>query len=164
MHQANVEKLARALGTTPSFLTGDTFSAVQPVTAKTLPVLGRAAASAIGSENIIEDPIEWMPLPTALVGVRDAYALLVEGDSMMPLYKPRDPIAAHPRQPVSPGDIIVIQEERDGAIYASVKEFVRKTDTELVALQYNPPAELKFKLKHIRTIHRILPWRELIGI
>ena len=62
------------------------------------------------------------------------------------------------------GDIVIIQEERDGAIYASVKEFIRKTDTELVALQYNPEAELRFKLKHVRTVHRVLPWRELLGI
>lgn len=159
-----LEALARELKTTPQYLMGDAQSPGVPQIRKTMPVRGRAAASAIGAENILEDPIEWMPVPVGMVGVRDGYALLVEGDSMKPLYRPRDPIFVHPRQPVSHGDIIVIQEERDGAIYASVKEFITRTDTELVVRQYNPEATLTFKLRHVRAVHRVLPWREVLDI
>lgn len=159
-----LELIAKALDTTPQYLMGDAQSPGVPQIRKTMPVRGRAAASAIGAENIIEDPIEWMPVPVGMAGVRDGYALLVEGDSMKPLYRPRDPIFVHPRQPVSHGDIIVIQEERDGAIYASVKEFITRTDTELVVRQYNPEATLTFKLRHVRAVHRVLPWREVLDI
>lgn len=159
-----LEAVARELETTPQYLLGDLTSPLAPVLQKNLPVLGRAAASAIGAENVVEDPIEWKVTPPGLTGVRDAYALLVEGDSMQPLYKSRDPIFAHPRQPYAAGDIVIIQEERDGAIYASVKEFVRKTDTEIIARQYNPPDDLSFQLRHVRVVHRVIPWRELSGI
>lgn len=159
-----LEQIAKVLETTPQYLLGDTFTDTQPMKAKTLPVLGRAAASNVGAENIITEAVEFTGVPPGLEGVRDAYCLWVEGESMRPLFKPRDPIFVHPRQPYTKGDIVLIQEERDGAIYASVKEYVRKTDTHLITQQYNEAAVVKFALKYVLSIHRVLPMREVLGM
>lgn len=159
-----LEAIAKALETTPQYLMGESFTAARPVQAQTMPILGRAAASIIGSENIIEDPIEYSAVPPGLVGVRDAYCLWVEGTSMRPLYKPRDPIFVHPRQPVSQGDIVVIQEQIDGGIYASVKEFVRLDAEKVHALQYNPASEMEFSRRRVVHLHRVLPMREVLGL
>ncbi len=154
--------IAKQLKTTPQYLLGEeTNSTTLP---RTLPVMGRAAASIVGAENIIEDAIEFTTVPPGLDGVKDAYCLWVEGDSMKPMYGPRDPIFVHPRQPIARGDIVVVQEERDGAVYASVKEFVRRTDSHMITRQYNPANEIKFNLKYIIATHRVLPLREVLNL
>jgi len=156
--------IAKRLNTSVAQLTGEPPPEQAATSKRTLPVLGTAAGSFDGAQQLAQDPVEWWPHPAALAGVRGAYALRVVGESMMPLFKPDDPIFVHPHKQVRVGDIVVIQEERDGEVYAWIKELAGRTDTHVLTLQYNPPEEVKIALKHIVYVHRVLTTAELMGV
>lgn len=156
--------IAEQLETTPDYLTGDSETPSRPMQARTLPVMGTAAGSLTGAWQFTGEIIETFPVPPGLVGVRDAYALYVTGESMLPAFKPRDPVFVNPNHPVRSGDIVVIQEERDGDTYAWVKEFTRNDETHIVTRQYNPDGEVKFNRRYVISVHRVLPMAEVLGL
>lgn len=131
---------------------------------RTLPVFGLAAGAPLGNHTMSNDPVEYVPAPPALQSVRDAYVLIVTGDSMEPRYFAGEPIFIHPHRPIRKGDHVAIQEEVDGGISVSVKIFDRQTDEHLVTRQYNPPAEVKFLRKRIQAVHRVLTPNELFQL
>lgn len=130
---------------------------------KSLPVYGLAAASIRGLHRMDNDPIEFVSPPPTLTTVRDAYALIVTGTSMEPRYFAGDLIFVHPGRPVRQGDHVVIQEALDGGTAVSVKRFEREANGELVATQYNPLAEIRFKRSNIIAVHRVMTQNELFG-
>ncbi|MEN0039845.1 MAG: S24 family peptidase [Pseudomonadota bacterium] len=159
----NLQKLADALETTVAHLTGETDRASVPSTARTLPVMGQAAGSIVGAQAMPDEPIAYHTVPAGLIGVRDAYALEIGGNSMFPAYKDRDKVYVAPHQPVRTGDVVIIQEERDGDVFASIKVFVKNEDDHILTEQYNPLGEVKFSRKYVIAVHRVLPWNEVIG-
>lgn len=160
----NMEAIARVLETTPQYLSGDSERTSRPTQLRTLPVLGTAAGSLTGAWQFTGEIIETFPVPPGLDGVRDAYALYVTGESMLPAFKPRDPVFVNPNHPVRSGDIVVVQEERDGDTYAWVKEFTRNDETHIVTRQYNPDGEVKFNRRYVISVHRVLPVAEVLGL
>lgn len=156
--------IAKALETTPQYLTGETFTPSAPQQARTLPVMGRAAAATIGSMHALDDPIDWLPMPPKLANVREAYALTVEGESMLERYRDGDPIFINPHQTVRKGDIVVVQEQRGDSLYASVKEFSHRTEKSVIVHQFNPKDAITFEARNVAAIHRVLDWREVLGL
>lgn len=125
-----------------------------------LPALGTAAGSMLGNGafQLSTDTIDYLRRPPALLGVRDAYALYVEGDSMSPRFEPGDPIFVHPHRKAKPGDYIVIQEPdgSDEERRAYVKRLVKIAGNVLRVEQFNPRATIEF------TIHDGLVWHKVL--
>lgn len=99
--------------------------------------------------NTEDTPLDFIdPLPQQQLD-KDAYGLLVSGNSMTPALKPGCIACVHTRRPVVAGDICVI-EFKDGGGW--VKEYIRKTDGHIVVKQYNPEKELKLAFSDIKKI------------
>ncbi|OAB57512.1 hypothetical protein AY599_23590 [Leptolyngbya valderiana BDU 20041] len=131
---------------------------------KSLPVYGLAAASPLGNLMMSAEPIEWIEPPPVLDRVRDAYALIVTGDSMVPRYEAGDMIAVHPYRPVRQGDHVVIQEAIEGGTRVSIKRFEKIDETHIHATQYNPPAHVTFRRDQVMAMHRVLTPNEILGV
>jgi phage repressor protein C with HTH and peptisase S24 domain len=160
--------IAEALNVTPgelfNVMPAPPAAAPASQTPRALPVFGMAAGAITGAHMMTSDPIEFVPAPSALTTVRDAYALIVVGSSMEPRYTAGDYIWLHPHKPVRPGDHVALQEERDGGVNVWVKRFEKLTDSHLVTWQYNPASEVKFLRSRITAVHRILTTNELLGV
>jgi phage repressor protein C with HTH and peptisase S24 domain len=179
--------LARALGVHPSAVTrilndtrqikaseipkitsyfgaGDTSlqQAIEPArafrSADSIPVYGTAEGGADGVVDWNGEVIELVPRPPFLADVKDAYALYVVGESMVPRYNPGELIYVHPKRPVSPGGYGVFQIRVEGhtAPRALIKQLVRRTSHTIVLAQFNPKKELEIKASSLIAMHRIV--------
>jgi len=132
-----------------------------------LPVLGTAAGSLSETEGAVVmggGPMEFLRRPAVLQGVQDAYVVYIVNDSMEPAFPHGEAACVHPHRPVKPGDNVVIQvRDESGDTYAYVKVLVRRTATEVVCRQHNPPREISFPRAGVVSIHKILSVAELIG-
>lgn len=133
-----------------------------------VPVMGTVAASGLGNGafRLSNDIVEWAARPPALAGVPDLYALEVRGDSMSPKFEPGDIIYVHPHRTYRLGDIVVIQEpdSDNGEPQSFIKVFRKETPTDLVAGQYNPAGELKFRKRPGLVVHKVMTNRDLFGL
>lgn len=122
-----------------------------------VPVVGRAAASGEpGKLIMLNEVTEYVPRPPELAGVQDAFAVFVYGDSMVPRYFPNERVYVHPYRPVARGDFCVIQIGAVEPECAYVKRFVSMDEKEVRLEQYNPPKEITFPRKEVRSIGRIV--------
>ncbi|MEO3997207.1 S24 family peptidase [Mesorhizobium sp. CAU 1732] len=163
-------RIAHELGTTVAWLLGDD-DAIQEAgdtqpAQQMVPVYGMAAGSRLGAAHHETEIIEWVPAPPGLARVRDAYMLYVDGVSMYPRFKHRDPIFVAPHQPAWPGDdvVILIRNSRTGEYQTWVKELVTINPDEIVTKQYNPGDEIHFNRSEVIEMHRILPLNEIVGL
>lgn len=109
---------------------------------KDLPVYA-AVEGGQGEIVVSTDPIEYVQRPWYLGEVRDGYAVIVTGESMVPVYDPGDMVIVNPRLPHMRGkDHIFIDGTQDGSFRASVKRLIRATTDEWIVEQFNPPSEL----------------------
>jgi phage repressor protein C with HTH and peptisase S24 domain len=101
-----------------------------------------AAAEGGPGEMVVDtDPIEVVPRPWFVKNVRDAYAVLIVGESMAPAYEPGHMAIVNPRLPAIRGeDAIFVRSEHDGDFTATIKRLVRSTEAAWVVQQFNPPA------------------------
>lgn len=102
---------------------------------KDLPVVGGARG---GGNTMIFDqnaPIDWVQRPPQLIGVSEAFAVYVVGDSMTPKYKAGDCLWCHPNLPLQSGRCVVI-EFTDGT--AIVKQLLAADDRRLRVREYYP--------------------------
>ncbi|MBI3678031.1 MAG: helix-turn-helix transcriptional regulator [Proteobacteria bacterium] len=123
-----------------------------------IPVFGTAEG---GGDGVVEwngEVIELVPRPPFLADVKDAYALYVVGESMVPRYNPGELIYVHPKRPVSPGGYGVFQIRVEGhtAPRALIKQLVRRTSHTIVLAQFNPKKELEIKASSLIAMHRIV--------
>lgn len=98
-----------------------------------LPVLAAARGGRDQEMFLTDGPIDQIPRPAYLAHVKDAYAMYVTGDSMVPMYRPRQMLFIHPYKPPVQGSGIVIV-KKNGAVL--VKEFVEYKQT-----KNHPPLE-----------------------
>src|SRR6266404_4305964 len=85
------------------------------------------------------DAIAWIHRDTRLIGVRDAFACYVVGDSMFPAYEQGNLLLVNPAVPPNAGDdCLLIQEVPDGSRYALIKRLVRFNSTSWTVKQWNP--------------------------
>jgi phage repressor protein C with HTH and peptisase S24 domain len=126
---------------------------------KTIPVLGHAAGAAPGRGYIIMgDVIERVACPPWLESVEGAYALYVDGTSMVPRYYPGERVYVHPHKPPSPGDFVVaqVQARDDAEPHGYVKQFKGWDGDLLVLHQFNPDSPVEFSAKDVLALHKIV--------
>lgn len=133
-----------------------------------LPVLGTAAAAAIGQGafQLTSDVIEYVARPPGLAGAKGVYALYVEGDSMLPRFSPGELIFVHPGRPISAGDVVVVQEpdSENGEPRAFIKILISKGGASIRTRQLNPPLEISFRHRDGVTVHKVMSTNELFGL
>ena len=113
---------------TPQFL-GETY----------LPVYA-AAEGGPGDMVVSTDPIEFVTRPWFLKNVKEGYAVVVTGESMVPVYEPGDLVIVNPRLPAIRGkNAIFVSGEERGEFKATVKRLERSTPSEWHVRQWNPP-------------------------
>jgi phage repressor protein C with HTH and peptisase S24 domain len=107
-----------------------------------LPVFA-AVEGGKGELVVSTDPIDLVPRPWYLGEVKDGYAVVVTGESMVPVYEPGDMVIVNPRLPYMRGkDHIFTNGAQDGGFRATVKRLVKVTETSWVVEQFNPAGEL----------------------
>lgn len=131
-----------------------------------LPVVGTACGAIANGFIIGNDVIDYVLRPPALSGIDQAYAIYVEGESMLPLHKPGDLCFVHPGRPCLRGDSVIIQlKHGEGKpIEGYIKTFIRANDEWIFAQQYNPAGEVKYKKAFVYRMHHVLTMKELFGV
>lgn len=115
----------------PSLSSGGT----PPEPGRLIPVRS-AARGGNEQEMFLEDgPIDHRPCPGFVGHVRDAYAIYVVGESMVPMYRPGQLLYINPHKPPTPGRGIVITKNNQAVL---IKELVRTTSFGLVVREYQP--------------------------
>lgn len=131
-----------------------------------VPILGGASCGENGLFELNGQVHDHARRTPRLIGIKDVYALYIEGDSMIPWRDPGELVYVHPNQPVKIGDYVVVQlhPEKEGAAHAAyIKKLIRRTATSIVLHQFNPAKDLTIPLKKIDKIHRVMPWSEVLG-
>lgn len=103
-------------------------------------------ASAEGGQGQIirsTDPVDFMPRPSPVAHVRDAYGLYVVGESMVPEYRPGDIAIVNPHLPIIPDEVYIFYAEREGEARATIKHLRRIAGDAWHVRQWNPPDGLK---------------------
>lgn len=112
--------------------------------------------------------LEYTSRPALLVGRSRAFAVNVINDSMSPLYRSGQKVFVDPdgmRPKV--GDVVLVElyaDEPDAAGPGYIKTLVARGGAKLVLSQFNPPKELSFAADRVKTILRVVPYDELLGI
>lgn len=91
--------------------------------------------------------------PGALVGVKNAFACYMTGDSMEPRYEAGDLLYVNPIKPIRPRDYVLIELD-DHQAY--VKRLVRRTTEKVIVEQFNPKKELHYDTSRIIHIYRVV--------
>jgi phage repressor protein C with HTH and peptisase S24 domain len=132
------------------------------------PVYGSAECGEDGAfEFNTGEVIDLVKRPQRLLGVKAAYGLYVSGTSMVPWRKSGALVYVHEKQPPMIGDHVVIQlkpKKAGDAPLAYIKLLEKRTGTEIVVSQYNPPKRITFPMSKVVSIHRVIEWEEALGI
>lgn len=103
-----------------------------------------AAEGGPGQMVISTEPIELVPRPWYLKDVKDGYAVLIVGDSMVPVFEPGDIAVVNPRlAPMRGKDTIFVTGESRGEFTATIKRLLRWNDRDWAVRQFNPPSGQK---------------------
>jgi transcriptional regulator with XRE-family HTH domain len=128
------------------------FAGRWPSGPRDLPILGEARGGADGVFLHNGDTLAYSERPPSLVGVRNAYAVIMRGTSMEPRYYDGDLLQVHPLKPVHAMNFVHF-EMRDGQSF--VKQYLRRDDEWVTVRQLNPEATIKIKSTEIRWLRRI---------
>jgi phage repressor protein C with HTH and peptisase S24 domain len=133
---------------------------------KDIPVYGTAACGDEGAFHLnTGDPIDWARRPLGIAHTRNVYAIYVEGDSMLPAFRPGALVYVDPnRKPTIGADVVIqVPARRDGdGPVCYLKRLVKRTAREYIAEQFNPAREIRYPIDAI--VHRVLTLEELLGI
>lgn len=144
------------LATGPAALSSLLPQAVQGslVPPPTLPVRGAARGGLAQEMYWTDGPIDQVPRPYYLAHVRDAYAVYVVGDSMAPMYRPRQLLFVNPYKPPVSGSGVVITLANGGVL---IKEFMRQKPTGIVLREYQPtPRDFTITQADIAALHAVV--------
>ncbi|MFP6773260.1 MAG: S24 family peptidase [Alphaproteobacteria bacterium] len=118
-----------------------------------LPILGHAEAGEDGTFLDNGMVTGYAGRPSNLVGVANAYALIVHNSSMRPRYEPREIVEVDPNIPVQANDYVVVQTTDDRAF---IKLLRRRTQRAIILEQYNPPKEIRLDPANVAVMHLIV--------
>jgi phage repressor protein C with HTH and peptisase S24 domain len=124
-----------------------------------LPVLGEAAGGEDGEYVFNGQIMDYAACPPALANVPNAYAVFMDGVSMIPRYYPREICYVHPSRPLRRDDHVVVQvraREEGMPPRGFVKKFAGWKGNRLVLEQYNPPQEIIFSRDDVVSVHLII--------
>jgi transcriptional regulator with XRE-family HTH domain len=154
LHEKTIAAAARAFGVAPKVILGDESFELATGHRPVPEFLGerdlKVYAAVEGGPGVMvvsTDPIELVPRPWYMREVRDGYAVLVVGESMVPAFKPGDMAIVNPRLPPLRGqDVILIGGEQTGEFRASIKHLEGWDVRAWKLRQYNPPRGEKAEL------------------
>jgi phage repressor protein C with HTH and peptisase S24 domain/DNA-binding XRE family transcriptional regulator len=105
------------------------------------------------------DPIDFVPRPSPVAHVKEAYGLVITGTSMAPEFKPGETALVNPKLPVISDEVYVFYAEQDGEARATIKHLRRATGTEWLVSQHNPPKgrskDFSLSRREWRWAHRV---------
>lgn len=110
-----------------------------------LPLYGSAEAGD-GIVVMTTGPIDSVRRPHSLARVKDAYGVIVVGESMVPVLRPGDIALVNPHVPPRPEDPCIFIREEHGEFTATIKEYVGQTKDYWKVKRYKPKEE-EFQLK-----------------
>jgi phage repressor protein C with HTH and peptisase S24 domain len=124
----------------------------------TVPVYGQAMGGKHGEFVLNGNKVGDILAPSSLIGVSDAYAVYIAGDSMESRYFAGEVAFVHPGLPVRKGDFVVAQiaDDEGAAPLAFVKRFLSMDEKRLRLEQLNPRKTLEFPRKRVVSVHLIL--------
>lgn len=132
-----------------------------------LPLYGSALGGEYGNvdEHIeltelhLNEVLEFLARPRSLSNDKEAYALTIVGDSMVPRYKPGERVAVSPRAGVAIGDDVIVQlrgeEPDDRVVMVLIKELVRRTSDHVELKQHNPATTFRIPLARVAAMHKV---------
>ncbi|MDP6475736.1 MAG: S24 family peptidase [Alphaproteobacteria bacterium] len=130
---------------------------------KNFPVRGIAVGGDGGEFTFNGTEIDIVRRPLALIGVDNAFAVYVAGDSMAPRFEPGELLFVHPGRPPQPGDDVLVElhgkDGEPGMCY--LKRLVRRAGGKVVLGQFNPVREIRIDAKKVRAIFKVLTRAEL---
>lgn len=131
-----------------------------------VPVMGTAAAAAIGGFKISTTMVHVVPRPRGIMSARDIYALFVVGSSMEPAHPAGDLRYINPHRPYKPGDSVVVRtrthEGADEVAYLGI--FVSEDEAGVKLKKLNPPATVTHKREFVTAVHKVMTMNELMGV
>ena len=169
----DIDPVEQVAPTVPFFpaTRGEAVRAAVPASAlfappRDLPVMGTAAGALTNGFEITRDVIDYVYRPPTLFGVREAYAIYVVSESMVPLHNPNDLRFVHPGRPIKRGDSVIIQVQHaaNGPIEAYIKTFVSQNGEWLHAHQLNPDGNVDYLRSTVLHMHKVLTMNELFGV
>lgn len=129
------------------------------VGARDFPVFA-AAMGGDGHLIVTFDQVETVKRPSILEGVRNAYALLISGDSMRPAFNHGDMALVHPGLPVARDKVHIFYDHppfgAPGEIEAMVKNLLSWTEKKWHLEQYNPAKTFDVDRVDWPTAHRVV--------
>lgn len=137
-----------------------------------VPVMGVTVGGEDADFEFNGATVDHVRRPPGLANARRAYATYVVGQSMYPAHREGSVLYVNPDRPASIGDDVVIElysdSESDDLQHKSgkgyIKRLVRRTPTKIVVEQFNPPGEIEFDRERVKSLHRVVPWDELLSI
>lgn len=134
---------------------------IEPRKKKLLPVLGEAVGGEDGEYIFNGSVLDYVDCPPSLENVPNAYAVYIDGESMVPRFRPGETVWVHPTKPPRRGDDVVVQIHRDEEDQGEpprgfVKEFIGWTANKLVLRQYNPDKKIEFTRQQVVSAHPII--------
>jgi len=155
--------IARALGVTAEWLQdGHGPTPSKPVSSRgageKLKVLGMAECGPDGWSLWNGDVIDLIDRPASLVGVPNAYAVYVVGESMAPRYHTGEVVHIHPGRPVDVGAYVLVQRrgKQGEPPLAVIKRLAKRTGAKITLEQFNPAKLFDIKTADIVSIHRVV--------
>ena len=137
----SVAKVLEATGeTVDSLLAGGTFIHIEAPGQRTVPLLGLAQAGSGGFFDSAGFPAGqgWDEVSLPLPGDPGIYALEIQGDSMVPLYREGDRVVVSPTEQVRRGDRVVVK-TREGEVMAKI--LFRQSAKQIELHSLNPAYE-----------------------
>lgn len=116
-----------------------------------------AAKGGDGHVIVTFDAVEYVKRPAILEGVRDAYGILLTGESMIPAYWPGDMALVHPHlYPSRDSDVVLYHVSPTNEAEAIIKRLVSFNDREWNLKQYNPALEFTETRADWSICHRVV--------
>jgi phage repressor protein C with HTH and peptisase S24 domain len=116
-----------------------------------------AAQGGRGHIIIDTNPIEEARPPDDIIRVRDAYGILIVGESMVPAYRPGDVAWINPHKPVERDtDVVLYHVPPHGEAEAIIKALIGFSEREWKLRQYQPPRDFTESRIDWPVCHRIV--------
>jgi SOS-response transcriptional repressor LexA len=117
-----------------------------------LPVMGAVKGGSDGFYFNEGEAKEFVERPSNLKGVFNAFSLYVDGESMEPRYFAGELLYVNPNRPLTRNCFVAV-ELSDGQ--GLIKQFLRRSDDEVVLRQFNPAKDIHLKAGDVKQIYRI---------
>lgn len=106
--------------------------------------------------------------PPGLGDRSGVYAVFVSGSSMEPRYRAGEPVFVDSWRPPANGDDVIVQltagAGSEEVVTGLIKTLVRRTSQFLELRQYQPEILFRIPAERVANIHRVIPWREVVGL